>query len=86
MDAIIWNLNLALKLLGVAIAFMIFKEILKHGTGTFRSIIETIGLGVQTICLKIRSALLKAIQKERGEQPKSKEEAEEEEKHEAPVL
>ena len=85
MDAIIWSLNLALKLLGIAIGFMIFKEIIKHGTGTFRNIVETIGLGIQAICLKIRSALLKAIQKERGEQPTQDQEAEEE-KHEAPVL
>lgn len=86
MDAIIWSLNPALKLLGIAIGFMIFKEILKHGTDTFRNIVETIGLGIQAICLKIRSALLKTISKERGEQPTQDQEAEEEEKHEAPVL
>lgn len=65
MEVILWSFTVALKLVGIAVAFMVFKEVLKNGTGTFRTLIGTIGLAVQACCLKIKTLLLKSIKKER---------------------
>lgn len=64
MDAILFAFRLAVNLLGIAVAFMVFKAVLSNGTGTIKDVINTIGLAIRALCLKARTALLNTIRKE----------------------
>ena len=85
MEIILWALTFALKLVGIAVAFMVFKEVLKNGTGTFRTIVSTIGLCIQAGCLKVKSLLVNMIKKER-ENPEGPNEPDDPTKVEAHVV
>ena len=64
MDAILFAFRLSVSMLGIAVAFMVFKAVLSNGTGAIREVIGTIGLALRALCLKARAALLNTIQKE----------------------
>lgn len=57
MDAIMWFLDVAWKILGLILGWMILKFILTNGKETIKDILETLHLGMQALSIKARMLL-----------------------------
>jgi hypothetical protein len=64
MEFIFWTLNIAWKVLGLCIGWMLFRYILKNGSGTFRDILDTITIGIKAMGHAIRKKMLNYLKKE----------------------
>ena len=67
MDVILFMLNLAWKILALCMGSMLFKYVLKNGSGTFREILDTISLGLRTFGHWVRKMCLNYLKKESAE-------------------
>lgn len=66
-DFLLFMLNVAWKTLGLVFGLMLFIYIMKHGSGTFRKILDTIGLMLQAAGHWIRKKILGYLRKEASE-------------------
>ena len=62
-DAIMWFLDVAWKILGLVLGWMVLKFILKNGKDTIRDILETLHLGMQALSIKARMLLRDYLKK-----------------------
>ena len=71
-EFMVFALNLSWKILGLVFGWMLFKYLLKNGSGTFREILDTITIGLRAMGHAIRKKLLTYLRKE-AEQEKEPE-------------
>lgn len=92
MDVILWSLNFAWKILAICMGFMLFKYVLKNGSGTFKEVLDTISAVLRTCGHWLRKHCLNYLKKESAEAeakteiPADKEERPEEPKDETVKL
>lgn len=67
MDVILFALNLAWKILAICLGWMLFKYVLKNGSGTFKEILDTISVALRTFGHWIRKICLNYLRKESAE-------------------
>lgn len=75
-DTIMWFLDVAWKILGLVIGWMLLKFVLTNGKETIRDLMETIHLGLQALGIKARLLLRQYLQKEKKEPEEEKTEDE----------
>ena len=64
MDVLLFALNLSWKILVLCMGWMLFKYVLKNGSGTFKEFLETISLALRTFGHWIRKVCLNYLRKE----------------------
>lgn len=64
MEFIFSMIGFALKLLGIAAGFAVFFYILRNGRAAFKDLLETIGIGIQTLCIVAKRKLVDKLKKE----------------------
>lgn len=69
MEFILFMMGLAWKFLLIAFGFWAFKWILGDGKDYIRVIASTIGIGLQTACLRLRKKLLVKLEEEKKPLP-----------------
>ena len=67
MDVILFMLNLAWKILAVCMGIMLFKYVLKNGSGTFKELLDTISIALRTFGHWLRKVCLSYLKKESAE-------------------
>lgn len=67
LEFMMFMLDISWKILGVVFGFILLKYVIKNGTGAFRDIIETIGIGVRAMSTAIKRKLLNYLKKENAE-------------------
>ena len=65
-DFMIFMVNLGWKILGLVFGCMLFMCIVKNGPETLKTILRTIAIGIQAMCVAIRKKLLNYLRKEAG--------------------
>ena len=69
MEFILFMMGFAWKLLLIGFGFWAFKWVLGDGKDVIRTIASTIGIYIQTACLKMRKKLLLKLEKEKEPLP-----------------
>lgn len=69
MEAVMWALSQAIKVLGVIGAWYLFKAIVTGGSGTIKDLIDTAELGIQAGCYHLKRMFITKIKKERNPEP-----------------
>ena len=64
MDVILWSLNFAWKILAICIGFMLFKYVLKNGSGTFKEVLDTVSVALRTFGHWLRKHCLNYLKQE----------------------
>lgn len=64
MDVLLFALNLAWKILVLCMGWMLFKYVLKNGSGTFKEFLETVGLALRTFGKWIQTVCMSYLCKE----------------------
>ena len=64
MDVILFMLNLAWKVLALCLGWMLFKYVIKNGSGTFRELLDTITIMLRTFGHWIRKTCLNYLKRE----------------------
>lgn len=64
MDVILFALNLSWKILVVCMGWMLFKYVLKNGSGTFRDFLDTVSIALRTFGHWIRKTCLNYLKRE----------------------
>lgn len=65
MDAIWWALSQSIKVLGIVGAWLLFKTIVTSGKGTIADLLETISMGIEAGCLKLKRKFFDMIKREK---------------------
>lgn len=65
LDIMLFMLNVAWKLLGIACGWMLFRYLLRNGKGTFKELLETCGSAIKTGCYFIRKKLAEKLIREK---------------------
>ena len=65
MKAVMWALGQSIKVLGVVGAWMLFKAIVRNGSGTINDILETVEMGLQAGGLLLKRKFFEIIRKEK---------------------
>ena len=65
LDIMLWMLNVAWKILGIACGWILIRYLLKNGKGTFREMLDTLGSAIKTGCYFIRKKLAEMLTKEK---------------------
>ena len=68
MGFIEFMLNFAWRLLAIGFGFMLFRYILKNGSGTFREILDVIFIGGKAALIAIRKKLVEWLKKQEKEE------------------
>ena len=76
-DTIMWFLDVAWKILGIVMGWMILKFILRNGRETIRDLMETIHLGLQALSIKSRLLLRQYLKENNKKKEPEKEENQE---------
>ena len=63
-DILLFALNLAWKIVALAAGWLLFKYVLKNGTGVFHDLLETLTMALSAGCKIIRKKLVQRLRKE----------------------
>ena len=70
-DILLWFINIAWKLVLIGVCYTLLKRFIKGGskelTKTISAILKTIGLGIQTGCLRLQQKLVGKLQPDAAE-------------------
>ena len=64
MDILLYALNIAWKVTILCIGWTLFKYVVKNGSGTFKDLLDTIGIGLKTFGHWFRMKCLNYLKRE----------------------
>ena len=67
MDVLLFALNLAWKILALCMGWMLFKYVVRNGSGTFKELLDTVSVALRTFGHWIRKTCLNYLKKESAE-------------------